>query len=232
MQLELAEAQPGPERVGRTRGVPGRRRASQPPRGRGARRLGGGQVLGLVDGTAHADELALKLGHAVVQGVEVVAGAAPLPGELLLEVGPQRALGMDLLLGRSQPAIPLPDRLTQPLGLSPRVTKLALQPLDVRGKSSRLPLRAVGGRRRPARPPLLEDFRPARPPLLEDFRPARPPLLEDFRAGRVGRDLDLPDRKRHHHPAELEEGPAGQPGRQHGRDRKAHPPGPRRRAGQ
>ena len=100
----------GRRRRGRC-GLGRRRRGSlrQPSFGLRARGLGGGdQVLGLVDRPSHPSQIALEVGHVLVQHPEVVPRRAGLLGERLLDLSPERALGVDVLL--ALPAARAPAR--------------------------------------------------------------------------------------------------------------------------
>ena len=133
---------------------------SQAPLGVGAGRVrSGDQVHRLVDGPARSAELAFEVRDAVVEDPQIVPGGTRAQGQLLLEVDPERSLGVDVLLSAAQPALPLGDLVAQPVGLGPRLPERVLQPLDLGGQLAGATARALGGQLGAPGAPLLEHVR-------------------------------------------------------------------------
>ena len=170
-------------------------------------------MLRLVDRAPRPRQLALEVRHPLVERREVVTRGAGAQGQLLLDVPPQGPLGMRFLLGQAQPALAEPDRRAQTLGLLARPHQVVLEPVYLRGELGGAAPGARGG----------------------ELGAACPARLEQVGVGQVGRlAIDPPvgfdrephvaDRQRHHHPAELEERPAGKRRGQVRRHREVHPP--------
>ena len=144
-------------------------------------------MLGLVDRAAHPRELALELGHPLVQHCQLVLRGARAPVQLLLDLGAQRPLRVDVLLGRAQHALPVGDLLAQPVGLRVRLVECSLEAGDA-GRLRLRPARALirrGGRHVPDRE---RDHRPAelekRPAPQRRRQPRRNREAHPPRAGR------------------------------------------------
>ena len=175
-------------------------------------------MLGLVDGAAHPRELSLEGADAVVEKPAFVLGGSPSLAQLLLDLGPQRALCVDVLLGQAHPALAFGDHRDQPVRLRARLGELLLDLADpgdelVHGRLGLggAPPGALGG----------------------ELGASQLPGVEQLGAGTAGATAprgvhrDLPDGQRHHHRAHLEERLSRQLRRELGRHREGirHVPG-------
>ena len=120
---------------------------------------------------------------------------------------------MRFLLGQAQPALAEPDRRAQPLGLLARLRQVVLEPLHLRGELGGAAPGALGGELGAACPARLEQVGVGQVGQLDIAGPVH-----------FDRESHVADRQRHHHPAELEERPAGKRSGQLRRHREAHPP--------
>ncbi len=160
-------------------------------------------------------ELALELGHAVVQDPQIVPRGARRRASSCSRA--RRAAPARRGRAARRRAAGAPGRRSRraaALGLGRASSSSRSSCATSAAKLVGLATRALGGQLG-ARGHAGPRARPARTPSARSLGP------------------DVPDRERHHHPAELEERPAGQRrGASSGRNREAHPPRPGRRAGQ
>ena len=113
-------------------------------------------MAGLVNHATHPRQLALEVRHALMEHGEVVARGAPVPGQLLFQLGPDGVLGVDILPSRAQPALALGDRRPEPLGLLPSLGQILFESLNLCAELGRPPTGTLGRQLGAAHPTRLD----------------------------------------------------------------------------